>query len=117
MRYLAIAVSVVFLMAAAGVGAAPISQAPGLASATPSMLELIQAKKKSETVTQKIKRVWRSWTDHQFCARCPLIISLTASTCSVKTGITGRPSRDEARATRATCVARNPLCYVNDGPC
>ena len=110
MRYLAIAAALAFTLTASSAIAAPISTAPGFETGPLSMLELIQAKKKSETVGQKIKRVWRSWTDYQFCARCPVIIPLTASTCSVSRA----KSRDEARA---TCVARNPLCYVNEGAC
>ena len=110
MRKIALAAATALLLAVGSAFAAPISTAPGLETGTPSVLQLIQAKKKSETVGQKIKRVWRSWTDYQFCARCPVIIPLTASTCSVSRA----KSRDEARA---TCVARNPLCYVNEGAC
>jgi len=113
MRYLAIAASVVFLTIAGAATAAPMSTAPGLTTGNLSTFELIQAKKKSETIGQKIKRAWRSLVDYQFCVRCPIIFPITASICSVKTGITG-PNRDEARA---TCAARNPVCYVNDAPC
>ena len=90
-----------------------MSASPGLETGTLSILVPVQAKKKSETIGQKIKRVWRSWTDYQFCVRCPIVFPITSSICSVKTGITGT-NCEEARA---TCSARNPLCYVNDAPC
>jgi hypothetical protein len=112
MRHTALAALAALLIAASSAGAAPTSTAPALERGSVSMLELVAAKKK-ETISQKVKRVWRSWTDHQFCVRCPIILPITSATCSVKRGLTG-PSRDEARA---TCVNRNPLCTVNEGAC
>jgi hypothetical protein len=68
-------------------------------------------KKKDETVTQKVKRVWRNWTtpSHSFCVRCPIPIPLTSKVCTAK----GKT----AEAARTTCVQQNPLCYVSAGKC
>jgi hypothetical protein len=110
MRLLAIAAAFAFLITAGAASAAPISRAPGLEITSFSMLQLIQAKQKSDTVGQRIKRAWRSLTDYQFCARCPAFFPLSASTCSVSRAKT----RDEARA---TCAARYPLCAINDRAC
>lgn len=111
MRLLAIAAAFAFFITAGAATAAPMSQAPGLESATSSMIERIQAKQKSDTVGQRIKRAWRSLTDYQFCARCSfLVFPVSSSTCSVSRA----KSRNEARA---TCAARHPLCTISDGAC
>lgn len=69
------------------------------------------AQKKDETVTQKVKRVWRNWTtpSHTFCVRTPIPIPLTSKTCTAK----GK-TVEEARA---VCVQQNPLSYVSQGKC
>jgi hypothetical protein len=111
MRLLAIAAAFAFLITAGAASAAPMSQAPGFETGTLSMIERIQARPKSDTVGQRIKRAWRSLTDYQFCARCSfLIFPVASSTCSVSRA----KGRDEARA---TCAARNPLCTISDGAC
>jgi hypothetical protein len=111
MRLLAIAATFAFLITAGAATAAPMSTAPGLETGTLSMLQLIQARPKSDTVGQRIKRAWRAMTDYQFCARCSfLVFPLSSSTCSVSRA----KSRDEARA---TCGARYPLCAISDGTC
>ena len=111
MRLLAIAAAFAFLITAGAATAAPMSQAPGLEITSFSMIEQIQAKQKSDTVGQRIKRAWRSLTDYQFCARCSfLMLPISTSTCSVSRA----KSRNEARA---TCAARHPLCSISDGAC
>ena len=110
MRKIALAAAAALLIAAGSAAAAPMTSVPGLETGSLSMLELIQAKKKSETIGQRIKRVWRSWNDYQFCVRCPIILPVSSSICSVSRA----KNREDARA---TCVARNPLCYLNDAPC
>lgn len=67
--------------------------------------------KKDETVTQKVKRVWRNWTtpSHAFCVRCPIPIPLTSKVCTAK----GKT----VDAARSICVQQNPLCYVSAGKC
>ncbi len=111
MHKIVLAAAAALLIAAGSAFAAPISAAPGYETGTLSMLQLIQAKAKSDTVGQRIKRAWRDLTDYKFCARCQfLIFPLASSTCSVSRA----KSRDEARA---TCAARNSLCTINDGAC
>jgi hypothetical protein len=71
-----------------------------------SSVQLIQDKK-SETVTEKVKRIWRDWTGYKFDIGCPAFpIQLTHATCTA----TGK-NRDEARA---KCQSRNPFCLVSD---
>lgn len=69
------------------------------------------AQKKDETVTQKVKRVWRNWTtpSHSFCVRCPIPIPLSSKVCIAK----GKT----VEAARSVCVQQNPLCYVSAGKC
>ena len=62
--------------------------------------------KKSETVKQKIKRVWRNLTGYKFAVGCPAVLTLSHSTCTE----TGK-NRDVARA---KCQSANPLCSVSD---
>lgn len=71
-----------------------------------SSVQLIQDKK-SETVTEKVKRIWRDWTGYKFDVGCPVFpIILTHTTCTA----TGK-NREEARA---KCQSRNPFCLVSD---
>jgi hypothetical protein len=76
-----------------------------------SRIELVQEKKKSETVTQKVKRVWRNITtpNHSFCVACPILIPMSQKTCT-----TEAKTIDEARA---KCASQNPLCSVRDKAC
>jgi hypothetical protein len=72
-----------------------------------SSVQLIQDKQKSETVKEKVKRIWRDWTSYKFDVGCPAFpIILTHATCSA----TGK-NREEARA---KCQSRNPFCLVSD---
>jgi len=80
-------------------------------AAPPKAMPKTDAQKKDETVTQKVKRVWRNWTtpSHSFCVRCPIPIPLTSKVCTAK----GK-TVDEARN---VCIQQNPLCYVSAGRC
>jgi hypothetical protein len=72
----------------------------------PSSVLLIQDKK-SETVTEKVKRIWRDWTGYKFDVGCPAFpIILTHATCTA----TGK-DREEARA---KCQSKNPFCLVSN---
>ena len=71
-----------------------------------SSVLLIQDKK-SETVTEKVKRIWRDWTGYKFEVACPAFpIVLTRTICTA----TGK-DREEARA---KCQSKNPFCLVSD---
>jgi hypothetical protein len=72
-----------------------------------SQVELVQEKpKKSETLTQKVKRVWRNVTtpNYNFCVACPVLLPLSRTTCTAQA-----KTVDEARG---KCAAQYPLCSV-----
>ena len=105
LRISAIAIVICF------VAAAPAPQAvaaPGgyidLRAVSP--VTLVQEKKKSETVTQKVKRVWRNITtpNHNFCVSCPALLPLSRTTCTAQA-----KTVEEARG---KCYAQYPLCSV-----
>jgi len=66
-------------------------------------IELVATEKKSETMTQKIKRVWKDLVGYKFDVSCPLAGSRTCS----ETGT----SRADAHG---KCIARNWGCWVTD---
>jgi hypothetical protein len=71
-----------------------------------SSVQLVQDKK-TETVTEKVKRIWRDWTGYKFNVGCPAFpIQFTHAICTA----TGK-NRDEARV---KCQSRNPFCLVSD---
>lgn len=105
MRFLSLLAAGAIMFASADTGfAAPIVFNP---SAGASPILLVQ-EKKSETLTEKIKSTWRRWTtpSYTFCARCPVLIPLTATACSAQA--------KDREAARSTCASRYPLCYISD---
>ena len=116
MRLAVIAAGLMFASASL-VSASPLNSISPELNYTP--IDLVQAQqkappaaqKKDETVTQKVKRVWRNWTtpSHSFCVRCPIPIPLTSKVCTAK----GKTVEDA----RSVCVQQNPLCYVSAGKC
>ena len=105
MRFLSLFAASALMFASANAGfAAPVSSNP---SAGASPIVLVQ-EKKSETLTEKVKSTWRRWTtpSYSFCARCPVLIPLTATACSAQ-------AKDRESA-RSACAARYPLCYISD---
>jgi hypothetical protein len=103
MRHLAILVAGTFLMAASVPAAGGPFSPAGLNSDGLAAIELVAAKKKSETVTQKIKRAWKNLTGYRFDVSCPFA---GRRTCTE----TGK-SRGDARG---KCIARNFGCWVDD---
>jgi hypothetical protein len=72
-----------------------------------STVQFVQDKQKSETIKEKVKRIWRDWTGYKFDVGCPAFpIILTHATCTA----TGK-NREEARA---KCQSKNPFCLVSD---
>ncbi len=72
-----------------------------------STIQLVQEKKKPETVKQKVKRAWRNFTGYKFEVACPAFpIVLSRTTCTE----TGK-NREEARA---KCQSRHPFCQIGD---
>jgi hypothetical protein len=106
MRYLAMAaVGVCLLAISANEGVNPALAAGATEAKAPIVLAQNQPKK-DETVTQKVKRVWKNMTGYKFSVGCPVVIELTHKTCTE----TGK-NRDVARS---KCVAANPMCRVSD---
>jgi hypothetical protein len=96
------------LIAAAGnADAGPLSSA-GLSRIDGlSAIEFVQDKKKSETVKQKVKRMWRNLTGYKFEVACPIfpfVVSVIHCTATGK-------NREVARA---KCQSQHPFCAVND---
>ena len=87
-------------------GAAPVSL--GLSRASePSAIELVQDRPKSETLKQKVKRVWRNLTAYRFDVACPAFrFAVTYQSCSAN----GK-NREEARA---KCQSQYMLCELRD---
>jgi hypothetical protein len=66
--------------------------------------------KKSETVTQKvkrkIKRAWRNLAGYNFDVACPALIPMSHQTCT--------EAGQDREAARAKCQSAHPLCAVRD---
>ena len=108
-RFLAvIALGAAILMApASNAGAAPLSPAGLSRSDSLSAIVLVQEKKKSETVRQKVRRVWRNLTGYKFDVACPAFALALSRTSCTETG----KNREDARA---KCQAQHALCQVGD---
>ena len=87
---------------AVSVSPAGLSHIDGL-----SAIEFVQNKQKSETVKQKVKRIWRNMTGYKFDVACPAFpFSLSRTTCTV----TGK-NREDARA---KCQSQHTFCQISD---
>jgi hypothetical protein len=107
MRYLAVCAAGLCLLAMNATAGAEPQMALGMSRAkAPIVLAQAEQPKKSETVTQKVKRVWRKLTGYKFDVACPALIPLNRSTCTE----TGK-SREDARA---KCQSRNVFCGVSE---
>jgi hypothetical protein len=110
MRVFAILATGAFLIVSSSAGATPLSPAGLSRSDDLSAIVLVQEKaKKDETLTQKVKRVWRNLTGYKFTVTCPAFpipIVVNRTTCTE----TGK-SRDEARG---KCASRHPFCAIAD---
>jgi len=104
MRYFSIAVVAI----AVGYTGAALAGPAGRVNDAPSFVQLAQEKnkKKSETVTERVKRAWKDLVGYKFDVSCPVIFPLTRSTCT-ETG------KDRADA-RQKCASRNAFCYVTE---
>ena len=105
MRYLAL-LSLLLIAASGNAGADVIARAGLSGSGGPSSVQLVQEKRKSETITERVKRAWKDLVGYKFDVSCPIVIQLSHTTCT-ETG------KDRADA-RAKCISRNPFCYVAD---
>ena len=100
---LALAGAVLILPLKAGaMPPAGLSHIEGLAT-----IQLVQEKKKSETMKQKVKRAWRNLTGYKFDVACPAFpFALSRTTCTA----TGK-NRDDARA---KCQSQHAFCQIGD---
>jgi hypothetical protein len=104
MHIIAIVTAGALLIAVSGAAQAGPSSPVGMSSAgSPRSIELVATKKKSETVTQKVERVWKDLVGYKFNVSCPFAGSRTCS----ETG----ESRADAHG---KCIARNSGCWVTD---
>jgi hypothetical protein len=105
MRHLTIFAAGIFLFTATGVTVAgPFPQGGFSRADGGSAIVLVQEKpKKDETLTQKVKRVWRNIAGYKFDVNCPINMHRSCA----ETG------KDRADA-RGKCISRNPLCWVSD---
>jgi hypothetical protein len=87
-------------------GAVPVS--PSLSHGNDlSAIEFVQDRPKSETVKQKVKRIWRNLTAYKFDVACPAFtFAITRTSCSAN----GK-NREDARA---KCQSQNVLCEIRD---
>ena len=96
---------VILIAPGSDAGAVPVS--PGLSRIDGlSAIELVQDKK-SETVQQKVKRVWRNLTAYKFDVACPAFsFAITRTSCNAN----GK-NREDARA---KCQSQNVFCEIRD---
>jgi hypothetical protein len=96
------------LLIAAGGSAGAVSGQAGLSRIDGlSAIEFVQEKKKSETVKQKVKRIWRNMTGYKFVVACPAFpIVLSRTTCTA----TGK----DREAARAKCQSQHVFCTIGD---
>lgn len=96
------------LLIAAGGPAGAVSGQAGLSRIDGlSAIELVQDKKKSETMKQKVKRVWRNMTGYKFDVACPAFpFALSRTTCTA----TGK-NREDARA---KCQSQHAFCEIRE---
>jgi hypothetical protein len=102
MRIIAIVTAGALLLAVSPAQAGPLSPA-GLSAASVTSVELVAAKQKSETMTQKVTRIWKNLVGYKFEVSCPLAGSRTCS----ETGTSRADAHDK-------CIAHNWGCWVTD---
>lgn len=113
-RYLTLLIASVLLIAASGdiaagsISPAGLSQIGGLSS-----IEFVQEKRRSDTVTERVKRAWKDLVGYKFEVVCPLFplpiplpIGITRTTCTE----TGR----DREAARAKCQSQHQFCRITD---
>jgi len=101
MRIIAVVTAAALLIAVNGaVQAAPFSP---IGPSVGTSIQLVATEKKSETVTQKVKRAWKNLVGYKFDVSCPLAGSRTCSE-------TGSSKADA----HGKCIAKNFGCWVTD---
>ena len=105
MRYFALVG--LFLITASGNPQAGVIAPTGFSrSGGLSSVEFVQEKRKTETITRRLKREWKDLVGYKFDVACPVLIPLSHTTCT-ETGKNRREAREK-------CVSRNPFCYITE---
>jgi hypothetical protein len=73
MRYLAL-VSLLLIAASGNAGADVIARAGLSGSGDPSSVQFVQERRKSETITERVKRAWKDLVGYKFDVSCPVLI-------------------------------------------
>lgn len=98
----------VALLIAPGSNAGAVSSSAGLSRIDGlSAITYVQGKKKSETIKQKVKRVWRNMTGYKFDVACPAFLFALSRTSCTATG----KNREDARA---KCESQHAFCEIRD---
>jgi hypothetical protein len=105
-HHLAILTAGVVLIAASVPAGAGVGSPAGLSRSDHSSVIFVQEKRKSETLTQRVKRNWKNLVGYKFEVACPILIPLNYSTCTE----TGKDREDA----RAKCSSKNPFCYITE---
>jgi hypothetical protein len=106
MRIFALLVGVLLFAVTTGLGtAAPLTPKFATGAEEVSGFVLVQ-QKKSDTVTQRVKRAWKDLVGYKFDVGCPVFFPVNRRTCTE----TGK-DRSEARA---KCAAQNQFCLISD---
>jgi len=106
MNHLAILTAGVVLIAASVHAGAGVVPPAGLSRSDLSSIVFVQEKRKSETLTQRVKRTWKDLVGYKFDVACPILIPLTYKTCTE----TGKDREDA----RAKCSSQNSFCYITE---
>jgi hypothetical protein len=72
MHIIAIVTAGALLIAVSGPAQAGPSSPVGMSAGSPRSIELVATKKKSETVTQKVERVWKDLVGYKFNVSMPV---------------------------------------------
>ena len=106
MRISALLVGVLLFAATTGLGtAAPLTPRFATGAEEGSGFVLVQ-QKKSDSVTQRVKRAWKDLVGYKFDVGGPVFFPVNRRTCTE----TGK-DRSEARA---KCAAQNQFCLISD---
>jgi hypothetical protein len=94
------------LVAHAGADPAP---SPGRwrIQTVPAIEIVVHDRRNPETVTQKVKRMWRNPTGYKFDVVCPIFPFVVATTQCTASG----KSREDARA---KCQSQNAFCEIRN---
>jgi hypothetical protein len=95
------------LLAMVGTNALAVSTTGSYRPGGLPSVQFIQEKQKSETIKEKVKRIWRDWAGYKFDVGCPAFPTQLTHTACTATG----KNREDARA---KCQSQYPFCLVTN---